>query len=243
MSTLPAPVRALGYARVSTDRQGDSGAGLDAQERAIRDHAAREGWELLDLVREIGTGRTMARRPLLAELLERLEDPQPGAPRVLLAAKLDRISRSTIDAGRLFERSKEQGWAIVALDLGVDTSTPAGELVANVMVSVAQWERRVIGERTRAALAEKREAGVALGRRRALPPQSAARMHELRAAGGTTRTIARALNEEGVPGAQGGRWHPSTVGDALRRYPPPPAGLAGEAIEAETVEGPAGGGA
>jgi DNA invertase Pin-like site-specific DNA recombinase len=77
----------------------------------------------------------------------------------LVVARLDRLSRSVPDAGTLFELAHRRGWSIVALDFGIDTSTANGELVANVLMSVARWESRMMGERISAALAAKRETG------------------------------------------------------------------------------------
>ncbi len=70
----------------------------------------------------------------------------------MVVAKLDRLSRSVVDAGRLLEEARKGRFNIVALDLGLDLSTPTGELVANVLAAVAQWERRMIGLRTSEAL-------------------------------------------------------------------------------------------
>jgi DNA invertase Pin-like site-specific DNA recombinase len=127
-------------------------------------------------------------------------------------AKLDRLSRSLIDFAGLLERARREGWAVIALDLGVDTTTPAGELVANVMAAVAQWERRAIGERTRAALAVRRREGVRLGRPPSVSPEIRARVVAERAAGRTFRRIARGLNDDAVPTAHGGeRWHGETI--------------------------------
>lgn len=67
------------------------------------------------------------------------------------------------------ERARKSRWALVALDIGVDTTTPAGEMMANVLAVFAQFERRLIGQRTREALAVKRLQGVRLGRRPSLP--------------------------------------------------------------------------
>jgi len=78
-------------------------------------------------------------------------------------AKLDRVSRSLKDLAGLLERSEREHWAFIALDLGVDTTTPAGELMANIMGAVSRWESRVIGQRTREGLA--RDRGVRLGSR------------------------------------------------------------------------------
>ena len=77
------------------------------------------------------------------------------------------------------ERSRKQGWALVALDLGVDTTTPSGEMMANVLAVFAQFERRLIGQRTREALVVKRRQGVRLGRPRVMSPDTVAEIRRL----------------------------------------------------------------
>jgi Resolvase, N terminal domain len=79
-------------------------------------------------------------------------------------AKLDRLSRSLRDFAELMSRAQAQRWNLVALDLGIDLSTASGEFMANVMASAAPWERRIIGQRTKDALAVQRSQGVRLGR-------------------------------------------------------------------------------
>lgn len=118
---------------------------------------------------------------------------------MLLVAKLDRLSRSLLDFASLMARSQAEGWSLVALDLGVDTSTPAGEFMASVMASAAQWERRIIGQRTRDALAAKSAQGVQLGRPPSISPEVARYIHALRSEGLTVRTIAARLSTEAVP--------------------------------------------
>ena len=89
---------------------------------------------------------------------------------------------------------------------------PVGELVANVMAAVAQWERRAIGQRTREALAVRRAQGVRLGRPRAIPPDVRARIINARERGLTFRAVAEELNVAQVPTAHGGRaWHAATI--------------------------------
>lgn len=87
-----------------------------------------------------------------------------GEAQALVVAKLDRLSRSLLDFAALMERAEAEGWAVITLDLGVDTSTPAGEMLVSVLASFAQYERRLIGQRTREGLAQKRAQGVQLGR-------------------------------------------------------------------------------
>lgn len=195
--TTTRATRAVGYARVSTAEQGEHGLSLDAQAGAIAARVAAEGWELVDVVREVGSGRSIDKRPHLSALIARLE---AGEADTLVVAHLDRLTRSTIDAGHLFERVRAGRWSLVALDLGIDTRTSAGELVANVMVSVGQWQRRVIGERTREGLAEARRQGTRLGRP-PIPGHDATRerIRTLRATRASWQVIADRLNEDGVP--------------------------------------------
>lgn len=218
-STTSASTVVVGYVRVSTGDQADSGLGLDAQRRAIEVEADRRGWHLAAILEDAGaSAKSMNGRPALAEALAILD---AGNAAGLVVAKLDRVTRSTMDAAVLMERAARKGWKLVALDLGVDTTTPTGELVASVMAAVAQWERRAIGARTREALAAKRAQGVRLGRPRLLAPETAARIVAERDAGAGWSTIARRLDDDKVPTAQGGaRWWPATVRSVYRSHVP-----------------------
>lgn len=200
----------IGYVRVSTAEQADSGLGLAAQRATIEAECSRRGWTLLHVHEDAAaSGKSLAGRPALSEALEALDSGQAGA---LVVAKLDRLSRSVHDAAGLLERAGRRGWALVACDLGVDTTTPAGEAMANVMATFAQLERRMIGARTRDALAVKRAQGVRLGRPATLPAEVVERIVAEKVAGAGWSAIARMLNAEGVPTAQGGReWYPATV--------------------------------
>lgn len=202
------PPRALGYVRVSTAEQSASGAGMDAQRSALRAEADSRGWDL-ELVEDAGYSAKDTKRPGLASALARLE---AGEADVLVVAKLDRLSRSVHDFTGVLAQAARQHWSVVCLDLGVDTSTPAGELQAHVVASMAHYERRLIGQRTRDGLAAKRAAGVRLGRPQALSGDVVARIVRARQAGDSFRAIAAALQADGVPTARGGAvWHASTV--------------------------------
>ncbi len=209
-STETATVRAVGYLRVSTSEQVESGAGLAAQRSSIEAETSRRGWQLVETFTDAGiSGKSLIGREALTAALTTVES---GHADVLIVAKLDRLSRSLLDFAALMARAQEQGWNLVALDLGIDLSTPAGEFLASVMASAAQWERRIISQRTRDALAAKQAAGVRLGRPRRLSQEVVDRIVAARDGGKGLTAIARALSEEGVPTAQGGaRWYPSTV--------------------------------
>lgn len=214
-------LRVVGYVRVSTSDQGDSGAGLDAQRSAIKSEATRRGWNLVEVHQDVASGKSLRKRAGLEEALSAVET---GAADGLVVAKLDRLSRSLQDFADLMGRARKGGWALVALDLGVDTSTPAGEMIASVMASVAVWERRVISERTSNALAERKKAGVKLGSREPqIPEATRRRIKSLRSRGWSVPRIVAKLEEEGVPTARGGRWRVATVqqvlGELKRRVP------------------------
>lgn len=115
-----------------------------------------------------------------------------------MVAKLDRLSRSLLDFAGLMERSNKESWALVILDLGMDTTTPSGEMVANVMASFAQFERKLIGQRTKDALAEKKRQGVRLGRPVVVDDAVVKRITKWRKQGKSSRFIAEALNAEKV---------------------------------------------
>jgi DNA invertase Pin-like site-specific DNA recombinase len=132
--------------------------------------------------------------------------------RRLVAAKLDRLSRSMLDFAALMATAQKQGWALIALDCAVDTTTPAGEAMANVLATFAQFERRLISQRTREALAVNRAKGVVLGRPPSVEDAIVRRIVRERKRGRSLRAIAESLNADGVPTGQGGKeWYPATM--------------------------------
>lgn len=210
-------MRVIGYIRVSTDEQADSGAGLAAQRLAIEAEATRRGWELVVVYDDSGvSAKSIKGRPGLTRALAAVESGEGDA---LVVAKLDRLSRSILDFAALMDRSQKKGWALIALDLGVDTSTPSGEMMANVLAVFAQFERRLIGQRTKDALSAKRAEGTLrgpIGRPRSLPSTVRRRIARDRAKGLSFGRIAERLNADGVATAQGGReWYPATVRKVL----------------------------
>lgn len=215
-----APARLIGYVRVSTDEQALHGYGLDAQvaelERASE--YAREDpqhpWEIVEVVRDEGLSAATLERPALQKALQRIA---AGDADGLVVAKLDRLTRSVVDFGDLVDWFSAAGAAIVALDLKVDTSTPSGRMVANVIVSIAEWERETIAARTKAGLAAKRAKGERTGRAAlAEDPELVARIRGLRDTGLSLGAICRELEKANVPTARGGtKWRPSALQKAL----------------------------
>jgi len=199
----------VAYCRVSTEEQAISGLGLAAQEKAISAECKRRKLPLVAVHTDAGVSGKTLTRPALTAALAALD---AGEGSVLMVAKLDRLTRSVHDATGLMLTADKGGWGLVALDAPVDTTTPQGAAMAQVLAVFAELERRLIGERTKAALAVKRAQGVRLGRPPTLASHVVERIVTARKLGGTWSAIARELNDNGVPTAQGGRcWYPATV--------------------------------
>jgi DNA invertase Pin-like site-specific DNA recombinase len=199
---------------VSGDRQRSARAGLEAQRGAIAAACRRQRWQLLELVEQIGRSAEEAKRPGIAEPLRLLEAADKQA---LVAAKRDRLSRLLPDLASLVATAQQQGWALVALDCALEP-TPTEAANANLLATFAPFERQLISERTRAALAATRAHGVRLGRPPTISPYAIDRIRREQTAGNSLAAIANGLNTDRIPTAQGGRrWYPATIRSTLNR--------------------------
>lgn len=206
----------IGYLRVSTEEQATSGLGLDAQRGSIERYADAHGWNVVWNVDEGLSAKSLARPQLQAALTRLNVLPKRREVDGIVVAKLDRLSRSVHDFSGILKLANARKWAVVAIDLGVDTSTPTGKLVANVMMSVAEWEREVIGERTSAAMQAAKRQGRHMGRISRLPPNTGDRLMELRATHSIAGTAAQ-LNVEGFTTSTGSLWSANNVAKVCRR--------------------------
>ena len=197
----------LGYTRVSTEEQANSGNGLEAQRAAIDAEASRRGWAVEHYSDEGVSGKIIG--PRLLEVLQLLASGQADG---LVVAKLDRLSRSIINAANMIDAAQKQGWSLVVLDMNLDLTTAAGRMMAGQLMLFAQYERELIGERTSAALAAKKARGERVGRPSLATPAVVRRIVMDRTAGLSFDRIARALEAEGVLSPAGrSTWQPSTV--------------------------------
>ncbi len=209
------------YVRVSTEEQAVFGHGLDAQRADLERAAEYQSWKVVELIRDEGVSGKDLDRPGLRRALELIvADKADG----LAVAKLDRLSRSVIDAGMLAEWFGVAGARLVALDLNIDTSTPSGTMVLFVLAAVAQWERETIAARTRDGLAALRAKGMPTGRPAVADlPELCQRIAVMRSQGLTLQAIADALNADCIPTIRGGtHWRVSSVQSAAgyqRRRP------------------------
>lgn len=211
----------VAYYRVSTDRQGRSGLGLEGQKAAVLDFINGGAASLIAEYTEVESGRRKD-RPQLAEALKACKKHRA----TLVIAKLDRLARNVAFISGLME----SGVDFVAVDM-----PDANRLTVHILAAVAEHEREMISERTKAALKAAKARGVKLGSpkpRRGAPLGAAAQravadrfaanvapvIREIRASGvGTLQGIAKALNARGIPTARGGAWHPATVRNVLQR--------------------------
>jgi site-specific DNA recombinase len=152
-------MKAIGYVRVSTDRQAEQGVSLEAQEAKIRAIATVQGADLLEVI-DGGESAKNLNRPGLKRLIARVES---GKVEAVIIAKLDRLTRSVKDLCSLLELFEKRGVALISVAESLDTASAAGRLAITIMAAVSQWEREAIGERTRDALWHKRTSGERVG--------------------------------------------------------------------------------
>src|SRR5450631_1331736 len=217
----------IAYIRVSKPRQGRSGLGLEAQQTSIAQFCEVEGFAMQATFTEVETGKgfdALERRPQLAAALADAKKLKCA----VIVAKLDRLSRDVaFIAGLMAQRVP-----FIVAELGVD----ADPFMLHLYAALAEKERRLIGERTRLALAARKAQGVKLGNPRSAVVAAAngrrAQVTEanvfagnvmpivetIRSSGITDlRGIAEALNARGVRTARGGRWHVSNVKNVIDR--------------------------
>ena len=155
-------MKVIGYVRVSTEEQATDGVSMAAQEAKVRGFAALHDLDLVDVVIGAGESAKTLKRPGLQRALAMLKSGEADG---LIVAKLDRLSRSVGDWQDLIERyfGERAGKTLMSVADSVDTRTAAGRMVLNIMMTVAQWEREAIGERTRDALKFKARRGERVG--------------------------------------------------------------------------------
>jgi DNA invertase Pin-like site-specific DNA recombinase len=222
----------IAYYRVSTDRQGQSGLGLEAQQKAVLDYLNGGSWTLAGEYTEVESGKH-ADRPQLAAALAACKKQKAR----LVIAKLDRLSRNLAFIAALMDSGVE----FVAAD-----NPHANKLTIHILAAVAQHEREAVSQRTKDALAAAKAQGVKLGNPRlaeSVAEANAARVEaadrfaanvlpiirEIQASGvSSLRGVAKALIARGIKTARGGEWSAVQVTDILNR----PFGAASVALAA-----------
>jgi DNA invertase Pin-like site-specific DNA recombinase len=217
--------RAIGYIRVSTEEQAKEGISIEAQAAKLRQYAELYGIELINIKIDAGISAKSLERPGLQNTLDALESGEADA---ILIYKLDRLTRSVADLGRLIERYFNK-YQLLSVTDHIDTGTANGRLILNVLASVSQWERETIVERTETSLRylkdEKRvynhpPLGYHAVEGHLRPDEEeqlvVAEIQEMREKGSTLRAIANDLNDRGIIGKRGGMFYASTIQAVLR---------------------------
>jgi DNA invertase Pin-like site-specific DNA recombinase len=222
--------QAIGYIRVSSDEQADSGLGLEAQRQRIRAYCDMKGLSLDTIFEDAGVsgGKALASRPAGARLLAETRKNKP----VLVVAKFDRLFRSVADAAQTIADFDKKGIELVAIAEGFDMTNPYGRAMAQMASVFAELERAMIRERTKAAMNVKRrrnermshqvpfgwdegEDGVLVWNEK--EQQAIARMRQWQRDGKSLRQIAALLNDHEIEPKRGKKWVHSSVLRILAR--------------------------
>jgi DNA invertase Pin-like site-specific DNA recombinase len=221
---------AIGYVRVSSEDQADSGLGLEAQRERIKAFCTLKGMELTEVYEEAGVsgGKALETRPAGAKLLAIARKGKP----VVVVAKFDRLFRSVADAATIIADFDRKGIELVAIGEGFDMTNPYGRAMAQMATVFAELERAMIRERTRAAMGVKQSRGERISRhapfgwdfgpdgklvKNAKEQEALNLIRELRAAGMSYRNIAAHLDQIGIQSKRGARWVHTAVKSILTR--------------------------
>ncbi len=218
--------QAVGYIRVSTERQADEGVSLEAQKGKIAAWCAANDYELVTVFVDAGiSGKSRKNRQGLQDALAATKKNM-----ALVVYSFSRLARSSRDllniSGELMDKKAD----LVSLSEKVDTTSASGKLFFTIMAGMAEFERDVISERTTMALAHKKASGEKYapvpfgyseieGRLVAVESEAlvVAEIMSQRDAGKTLVQIADGLNGRGIEGKRGGKWHASTVRYLIQR--------------------------
>jgi site-specific DNA recombinase len=219
---------AIGYVRVSTQEQVVEGVSLDAQKAKIEAWAMLNNCELVGVVQDAGiSGKRSDNRPgLQAALIEACERRA-----ALVVYSLSRVSRSTQETLRMAEKLEKAGADLVSLSEQIDTTSAAGKMIFRILAVMAEFERDLISERTKTALAHKRMQGQKTGgyvpfgydsvegklTKNAVEIEAVALIEELRKRGDTLRPICAELERRGIQTKRGRSWRPMQVSRILKR--------------------------
>jgi DNA invertase Pin-like site-specific DNA recombinase len=227
-------MKIIGYIRVSTAKQAQEGLSLEAQKARIVQYARDNSMEIVRIECDAGlSAKSILARPGLSRALDQLQN---GAADGILVLKLDRLTRSVVDLGHLIEKYFKK-YNLISINEQIDTTSAAGRLILNILVTVSQWEREMCGERTREVFEALRASGLPAGPtpfgwerfrtdqsgRDSIQPSQAEKasiecMASLRLGGMSYRDIAAYLQTNGHKPKRGDTWHASAVRKVLLRH-------------------------
>ncbi len=214
-------MKVIGYVRVSTEDQAKEGVSLEAQQAKIEAYCLTKDWELVSIEADRGLSAKDCNRAGLQAALQAVEKKEVDA---LVVYKLDRLTRSIADLSKLVTLLDKHAVALVSMQENLDATTATGELMMNLLTSVSQWERKIIGERTRDAINYLKEQqrvycrpvyGYDAEGGQLYPNEREQAIIQLaqewREEGRSYWQIADHLNIAGAPSKRGGQWTATTV--------------------------------
>lgn len=210
-------MKAIGYIRVSTEEQATHGISLEAQRAKIEAYAVTRDLELVGIVEDAGKSAKNLKRPGVQKILNMVRRKEVGA---VVIVKLDRLFRSTRDALDTADIFKERKVALHSIGESLDTESSLGRFFFTLTAALAEMERGLVGERTKAALKKKRDndektgGGVPYGydalngklTKNTQEQKTKARIARLRKGGASYQKVADTLNADGIPAKRGGMW-------------------------------------
>lgn len=234
-------MKVIAYCRVSTTKQDDEGVSLDMQRERLINYCQALDLELVDIVQEAASAKSIKKRPIFCDVRERLIAGEADA---LLVFKLDRLTRSVRDLSTLLEEDiKPKRYTLISVNESIDTESAVGRMFISIIITIAQWEREAIAERTTAALRHKLSKGEKIGGDcpygfqvvvesgvKHLEPceyeqDNISTMQRLRSEQFSYYKIAKRLNEFGIKNRAGGTWQTGQIKRILTRAEEIPAAL------------------
>lgn len=222
---------AIVYLRVSTNEQAEMGVSLEHQRVKAKAYAELAGYEIVQVIEDAGVSASipLCKRPGGSDLCEAIRASKVDA---IIALKLDRLFRNTLDALSQVDEWDKAGVGVCLIDFGgqtLDTKTPTGKLFLTLMAGMGQFERDITAERTKQSLAHKKANGSVYGHTPlgydAVDGKLIANDQEMKTVrqiykwsgeGVSMNKIAKRLNEGEIPTKKGGSWYAVTVQKVLR---------------------------
>ena len=219
-------MKAIAYSRVSTEDQASFGVSISAQEERILQYAGLYEIEIMEVIKDAGFSAKNMKRPGMRRVLGMMEKKEIEA---VIVAKLDRLTRNIRDLADLVELANKKGIALISVGEHIDTGSAAGRMMVNMIGTISQWEREVIGERTAVALRFKRDSGKRYNREAlygfrhsggqlvpCLEEQGIIdKIVSMHKSGFSYCRTARELNDSGEATRSGGKWYAEQVKNVI----------------------------
>lgn len=220
-------MKAVGYARVSSEEQAKEGVSLDHQKSKIRSYCDLKDLQLIETMEDGGISAKNLNRPGMQRVLQMVENKEVDS---VVVYKLDRMFRSTVDALETTRRFDKSGIAFHSIQETLDTRSAMGRFFFTLIAALAEMERGLVGERTKAVLQHKKQKGEVWGpipygyeehKNRIRPEKSEQKtigyILRLWKKGWNYSRISRRLNQREIKTKKGNVWFPQTVKNVVKQ--------------------------